>query len=485
MGPWTGSAIVYRRQSGTWEKHKRLLPPDAGQYGDERYGGWRVDYGWSVALEGDTALVGAPRNDEPGVVYVYIRSGGKWQKQTTLTDEDAVRGNRDFGYSLALEGDTAVVGFNPESPGTPVSVFTRDAGRWTRKTRLKPTNRAVGAPSFGQDVALAENTLAVGSPWHKPDNQTVPGSVFVFTRTGNSWSQQTRLPAPKGLSDVAHLGSSVTLQGDVLLAGAPNDAYAGTDEAGSTLLYTRIGGSWSRHDKFGVSNAAEYDHFGGDIALDADTVLLGSHFVDGRDEVDSAGRAYAYELQPDADGDGIADNRDNCSSTANPDQIDTDEDNKADACETCDEDPDKTSPGMCGCGELDTDSDGDGTADCEDACPENPGKTGPLECGCATPDTDEDGDGTVDCLETIDAGRPGDTGSADVGPPDRDSNGPATDSLDRDSGAPSPDARLVWGTDESTPRAGCGCHSSSGAPTSRLLVAFVLLTIIGLRRRLF
>ncbi|MBA3403434.1 MAG: thrombospondin type 3 repeat-containing protein [Gemmatimonadaceae bacterium] len=125
----------------------------------------------------------------------------------------------------------------------------------------------------------------------------------------------------------------------------------------------------------------------------------------------------------DNDGDGIADNVDNCPGTPNTDQADTDADGIGDACdvcpldnpndadadgtpscqETCPADPNKLAPGQCGCGIADTDTDSDGTADCNDACDNDPFKTGSGGCGCNSIDVDTDGNGTVDtCATTAD-----------------------------------------------------------------------------------
>jgi hypothetical protein len=99
----------------------------------------------------------------------------------------------------------------------------------------------------------------------------------------------------------------------------------------------------------------------------------------------------------DADGDGVCDGVDNCPATWNADQVDGDGDGAGDACDGCPADPNKTEPGVCGCGVADTDSDGDGTPDCDDGCPNDPNKTWPGVCGCGNPDADSDGDGVLDC----------------------------------------------------------------------------------------
>jgi subtilisin-like proprotein convertase family protein len=115
----------------------------------------------------------------------------------------------------------------------------------------------------------------------------------------------------------------------------------------------------------------------------------------------------------DSDGDGFFDGDDGCPNDPNkitPGQcgcgqidLDTDGDTVADCVDDCPNDAGKTAPGQCGCGTPDTDSDGDGTADCNDGCPSDPNKTSAGSCGCGSPDTDGDGNGTADCLETTPA----------------------------------------------------------------------------------
>jgi hypothetical protein len=223
--------------------------------------------GYSVALSGSTAVVTAPgQNSSTGAVYVYVRSGSTWSQQATLTDPGGARGDQ-FGYSVALSGSTAVVG----APGTNSStgaayVFTRSGKTWSQQASLTDRGGATG-DDFGWSVALSGSTAVVAAP----GTNTATGAAYVFTRSGKTWSQQATLTDPGGADDDT-FGSSVALSGSTAVVGA-----IGPDSfTGAAYVFTRSGSTWTQQATLADPGGARGDQFGYAVALSGSTALVGA-----------------------------------------------------------------------------------------------------------------------------------------------------------------------------------------------------------------
>jgi hypothetical protein len=241
-------------------------------------------FGLAVAVDGDTAVIGAPGNDDGGAAYVFTRSGGVWTQQAKLTPSDPTE-HGSFGISVALDGDTAIVGALrtgfPSFFAGATYVFTRSGTTWTQQAKLVPDFTPVDQfdDDFGRYVALDGNTAVVGAK--RDDSATNPfnnsGLAYVFTRSGTTWSQQARL-APSDLAAEDAFGFSVAVDGDTSLIGAPNGGFA--------YIFTRSGGIWTEQAKLTPSDTLTF----GDcirvlhcttVALDGDTAMVGTAFDDG------------------------------------------------------------------------------------------------------------------------------------------------------------------------------------------------------------
>ncbi|HOR97207.1 MAG TPA: FG-GAP repeat protein [Kiritimatiellia bacterium] len=285
-GSNSGSAYVFTRDGTTWSQQAKLIADD-GEVGD-----W---FGTSVALHGDTALVGAYRDDDDGndsgSAYVFTRSDTNWIQQAKLTANDGAEMDY-FGYSVALAGDTALVGAYADDDKGSISgsayVFTRSGSTWTQQAKLTAADGAAG-DCFGWSVALSGDTALVGA-YADDDNGVNSGSAFVFTRDGTTWNQQAKLTAGESAAG-DNFGTSVALSGDTVLIGAYKDDDKGTD-SGSAYVFTRDGTNWIQQAKLTADDGATYDYFGYSVALSGDTALVGAYKDD--DKGSDSGSAYVF-----------------------------------------------------------------------------------------------------------------------------------------------------------------------------------------------
>jgi MYXO-CTERM domain-containing protein len=201
----TGAAYVFVRSGTKWTRQDEFVASD-GAVGDS--------FGNSLALSGNTALVAAAgKNSSTGAAYVFVRSG-TWTQQQKLLASDAATNDR-FGSSVALSGNIALVGASWKNSYTGAAyVFVRSGAAWTQQQKLLAKDAATN-DRFGSSVALSGNTALVGAP----NESGYIGAVYVFLRSGAIWTQQQKLVATDGVSSDS-FGSSVGLSSDTALVGA-------------------------------------------------------------------------------------------------------------------------------------------------------------------------------------------------------------------------------------------------------------------------
>lgn len=270
-----GSAYVFERTGPAWSLRTRLTAADAEAFNT---------FGSAVSLHGDTALIGSPtastgRGEGAGAAYVFVRNGGIWTQQARLTADD---GNADenFGRVLALNGNTALVG----SPLSNVAsaydsgaayVFVRSGTTWAQQAKLTVAG-ARANDAVGSSVALDADTAVIGAPNLDYITGAAKGAAFVFTRSGSSWTQQAKLTANDGETGDA-FGFSVAVQGDTAVLGSRNDGSPGKLSHGSAYVFARDGTTWTQQAKLLSSDGSAYDYFGSKVALDGDTALVGNN----------------------------------------------------------------------------------------------------------------------------------------------------------------------------------------------------------------
>lgn len=255
-------------------------------------------FGNSVAVSGDTALVGAPGVDEKGAesgaAYVYTRLAGAWQFRTKLTASDGEAGDG-FGVRVALDGGVAVIGAHfDDDNGTDSGaayLFTGSGSSWVERAKLKPSDGEAG-DGFGNMVAISGGTVLVGA-YLDDDNGVDGGSAYVFVGSGSTWTQQGKLTASDG--DAGDLfGASVSIDGDNALIGALHDDPDGLQDAGSAYVFRRAGGAWTQSQKLVPSDPESGAIFGGGVSISGDYAVISAVL-----KVDSypwkTGAAYVFE----------------------------------------------------------------------------------------------------------------------------------------------------------------------------------------------
>jgi hypothetical protein len=290
-----GEAYVFVRSGTTWSEQARLTGSLVTN------GEW---FGSSVAVQGDTLLVGAMKEGSPivvraGAVYVFERSGTAWAEQDILWARTPADGD-EFGADLAIDGDTLVVGAarDDNTNGTAAGsawVFLRSGTTWSDGLELLADDGTSG-DQFGSSVGIDGDTIVVGARYDDPGGNAAAGSAYVFVRSGTSWTQQQKLTAANGQLD-DRFGSAAAIEGDAVAIGALGDDVQGHNFAGSAYLFARSGTQWSQILHFKEPTPAPYNTFGTSVAMQGGRVLIGSAGYD-QPGVPSGGTAYVYDDDP-------------------------------------------------------------------------------------------------------------------------------------------------------------------------------------------
>lgn len=273
-----GKAYVFVRDAGSWIEQARLVAPD-GIDND--------DFGHAVALHRDTAIVTAYADDGGrGSAYVFVRGGTAWSLQAKLTAPDAAPGDL-FGQAVALDGDTAIVTASRDDVGAgsgSAYVFERTGATWNLSGKLYASDAGT-AYSFGESVSLFADTAVIGS-LGVVSGSISSGAAYVFVRTGTTWTEEARL-RPLVPDDDDRFAYSVSVDADRLVAGA-----RGSAGGGAAYLFGRTGTTWAEERKL-LPGDPDQDHkFGEAVAIRGDLVVVGDpgHDLGGGDR----GAAYLF-----------------------------------------------------------------------------------------------------------------------------------------------------------------------------------------------
>ena len=278
--------------------------------------GYGDNFGYSVAIDGDTAVIGAKGDDgNIGSAYVFVRSGGIWTQQAKLTASDGAA-NDYFGWAVAVSGDTAIVGaYQDDDLGNNCGsayVFVKPGGGWanmTETTKLVPSS-LIAMNAFGYAVAIDGDVVVVGSTGDRDGGSDIYGAAYVFVKPGGGWPTGTlsSYTAKLLISDRANgdgLGKSVSINGDNIVAGANGDDGL----LGSAYLFTEPGGGWSgtltETTKMVALVRTANGGFGIAVGIDGELIVIGDRLES--TVASYSGAAYSYALGGGCTGDGDCD----------------------------------------------------------------------------------------------------------------------------------------------------------------------------------
>jgi MYXO-CTERM domain-containing protein len=257
-----------------------------GEWGDEQ----ELDLGArsassdlvdSVAISGPTAIVGTARALGGGAAFIFLRVGTNWTPVARLTG-DPTLDNEEFGTSVAIDGELAVVG----EPGTESAyVFAHVGATWLQQKQLRTTDRS---REFGSAVAISGNLVVVGAPasGETPELLKAAGKVYVYTKPrdlSGSWREEIFVSVRR--QDTENFGRSVAVSGDTIFVGAPG--------GGNATAFTKQGSTWSAQPLVIRDTLASKVSFGRSLALSGDRVVIGAPELE-RDPFFTAGGAFVF-----------------------------------------------------------------------------------------------------------------------------------------------------------------------------------------------
>ena len=236
-------------------------------------------FGASVAIDGTTAVIGAPNKtvnsrSEQGVAYVYTYQNGAWTQRTELTARDGSAYSA-FGTSVIISGTTIVVGAQGElAPGEfilgqqgAVYIFKKLNGTWVQSAKLTAVDGGMG-DSFGTSVALSGSTLLIGAPY-KSDGD---GEAYVFTNKTGVWTLSKKLIA-KNVYTSDRFGTAVAVSGTTVMVGAPGVDFG----TGRVFIFTEQNGVWVQiAQTVELPSTGGSSYFGTSIAFPGATALVGA-----------------------------------------------------------------------------------------------------------------------------------------------------------------------------------------------------------------
>jgi LPXTG-site transpeptidase (sortase) family protein len=293
-----GAVYVFERQGNIWSQTTKLVAKDAEP---------EDGFGTSVAIDRDTVVIGAPGHDitdekDAGAVYIFVHTGDGWIQQAKITADDP-HTEDNFGCSVAIEGNTVVIGADGKDQGFLIDagaayIFIRNQGTWKQQAKLT-TARPKMWDYFGTSVAIYGHRAVIGATQANLMGELGTGAAYVFVRNGKSWNLEATLSPDDGRPG-DFFGHSVGIFDDTIVVGALlSDPYIENNRlinAGSVYVFSLNRGAWKQQAKLIPLDAQSFDHFGQSVFIRGKYLLIGANHKS-IDEQFGAGAAYLYFLK--------------------------------------------------------------------------------------------------------------------------------------------------------------------------------------------
>lgn len=301
LGEDSGSVYVFERVGFGWTEQAELTASD-GAAGDE--------FGWSISMTPDRALIGAPYDDDFGSVYVFDIGPNGWTETEKLTANDPSL-DAAFGDSVALDGSRALIGsYSDDDLGLrsgSAYIFDFVNSTWGQSRKLLPADGTTSL-RFGVSVDVAGNRAIIGSG-DRDDQGPDPGAAYVFELVGTDWVESAKLCS----SDTSgNFGSAVALVGNRAFVGANSEVHT---EAlpGAVYIFESQSSGWQQTGKLVADDATAWDYFGTSLAVSGGRILIGA--PQSNRAAPAAGAAYFYSVPAFARAYGFCESGSPCGNT--------------------------------------------------------------------------------------------------------------------------------------------------------------------------
>lgn len=293
-GKSSGSIYVFKRDGTTWTQEQKILVPISN-------GNPAIDFGWSICIEGDYALVGAINDndlgDSSGSTYVFKYDGSTWNQEQKLLPADGKTWAY-FGYCISIDGDYAIIGARADNYIGAAYIYKLEGATWTERQKLVPGDGATG-DYFGKSVSMNGDYAIIGSTCDD-DNGEDSGSAYIFKNDGSSWIQEAKIIASDGEPE-EEFGWAVSINGDHAVIGVSSDDENGMN-SGSAYIFKRDGLDWTEQTKLVPSDGGYWEQFGHAVSMKEDSAFICAVYDDENGQY--SGSTYVYERivkEPDLD----------------------------------------------------------------------------------------------------------------------------------------------------------------------------------------